>query len=132
MGYFAERHKFRSLPIPEQLSILEQQSNESNAMIGEIYLASRFLEVTAQAQNERILADLLENAALVKAYGMMGMGDTEFRWIFSTRNLLIGISGVSHRSGPILVGGNYKVYRMDHGQTNTVDLDQVAQVLFAC
>ena len=126
----AERIKFRGLPIHEQLSIIEERSNESNAIIGEIYLSSIFLELTERKQNETILIDLLENASLVKSYGIAGMGDVEWRWIFSTRNLLIGISGMSHRGGPILVGGNYKVYRLDKEQNNTIDIDEIAPALF--
>ena len=126
----AERQKFRALPIHEQLSIIEEQSNESNAIIGEIYLSSIFLELTDRNQNEIILVDLLGTASIVKAYGIMGMGDVEWRWIFSTRNLLIGISGMSHRGGPILVSGNYKVYRLDKEQKNTIEIDKIAPALF--
>ena len=126
----AERIKFRGLPIHEQLSIIEERSNESNAIIGEIYLSSIFLELTDRKKNEIILIDLLENASLVKSYGIQGMGDVEFRWIFSTRNLLIGISGMSHRGGPILVSGNYKVYRLDKEQKNNIDIDKIALALF--
>ena len=132
MDKYAERNYFRSLPISEQLSIIEEQSNESNAIIGEIYLSSIFLELTDRKQNEIILVDLLGTASLVKAYGIMGMGDVEYRWIFSTRNLLIGISGMSHRGGPVLVGGNYKVYRLDKEQKNTIDIDKIARALFGC
>ena len=45
-------------------------------------------------------------------------------------NLLIGISGMSHRGGPILVSGNYKVYRLDKEQNNTIDIDEIALALF--
>ena len=128
----AERIKFRGLPIHEQLSIIEERSNESNAIIGEIYLSSIFLELTDRKKNEIILIDLLENASLVKSYGIQGMGDVEFRWIFSTRNLLIGICGTSYRGGPLLVGGNYKVYRLDKEQKNTIDIDKIARALFGC
>ena len=128
----AERIKFRGLPIHEQLSIIEERSNESNAIIGEIYLSSIFLELTDRNQNEIILVDLLGTASIVKAYGIMGMGDVEYRWIFSTRNLLIGICGTSYRGGPLLVGGNYKVYRLDKEQKNTIDIDKIAPALFGC
>ena len=131
MDKYAERNYFRSLPIPEQLRIIEEQSNESNAIIGEIYLSSIFLELTDRNQNEIILVDLLGTASIVKAYGIMGMGDVEYRWIFSTRNLLIGICGTSYRGGPLLVGGNYKVYRLDKEQKNTIDIDKIAPALFS-
>lgn len=89
-----------------------------------------FLERTERKQNETTLRDLLENASLVKSYGIAGMGDVEFRWIFSTRNLLIGICGTAYRGGPLLVGGNYKVYRLDKEQKNTIDIDEISLALF--
>ena len=130
MDKYAERAKFRRLPICEQLSIIEDQSNESNTIIGEIYFKSIFLESNDRKGNNKILADLLGNASLVKDYGIMGMGDVEFRWIFSTRNLLIGISGTSFRGGPLLVGGSYKVYRLDEKQQNAVDMEKFDFALF--
>ena len=130
MDKYVERKKFRSLPIHEQLSIIEERSNESNAIIGEIYLSSLFLELTDRKKNENILADLLGNASLVKDDGIMGMGDVEFRWIFSIRNLFIGICGTSYRGGPLLVSGGYKVYRSDGEPKNAIDIDKIAHVLF--
>ena len=47
-------------------------------------------------------------------------------------NLLIGICGTSYRGGPLLVGGNYKVYRLDKEQKNTIDIDKIAPALFGC
>ena len=37
---------------------------------------------------------------------------------------------MSHRGGPILVGGNYKVYRLDKEQKNNIDIDKIALALF--
>ena len=130
MDMYAERNKFRSLPIHEQLSIIEEQSNESNAIIGEIYFSSIFLELNDRKRNSKILADLLGNASLVEDYGIMGMGDVEFRWIFTIRNLFIGICGTAYRGGPLLVGGSYKVYRLDEEQKNAIDIDKITFALF--
>ena len=126
----AEKKHFRSLPIHEQLSIIENQSNESNTIIGEIYFSSLFLESNDRKGNNKILADLLENASLIKDYGIMGMGDVEFRWVFSIRNLFIGICGISYRGGPLLVGGSYKVYRLDEKQKNAIDIEKITFALF--
>jgi len=130
MNEYTERMKRRSLPLHEQLNILEEESNESNAIIGEIYFPNIWLELAHREQNEEILTGLLGNASLIKDYGIMGMGDVEFRWIFSIRNLLIGIWGMSHYGGSLLVGGDYKVYRLDEEQKNTIDIDKIIRALF--
>lgn len=127
---YAERKKLGSLSIHEQLRIVEEQSNESNTIIGEICLSSMSLNLTDREQNKRILADLFGNASLVKDYGILGMGDVEYRWIFSIRNLLIGICGISYYGGPLSIGGNYKVFRLDNEQNNTVDIDKIEPALF--
>jgi len=127
---YAERKKLSSLSIHEQLSIIEEQSNKSNTIIGEICLSSMFLNLNDREQNKRILADLFGNASLVKDYGILGMGDVEYRWIFSIRNLLIGICGTSYYGGPLSIGGNYKVFRLDNEQNNTVDIDKIEPALF--
>ena len=129
MNYYEERAKFRKLPICEQLSIIEERSKESNTIIGNIYIPSVFLEPSDRKKNS-VLADVLGNATLLKDYAVMGMGDVEFRWIFSIRNLLIGIYGTSFYGGPILIGGDYKVYRMDEVQKNTIDIDKIGMELF--
>ena len=129
MNYYEERAKFRKLPICEQLSIIEERSKESNTIIGNIYIPSFFLE-SSNRENDSILADVLGNATLLKTYGVMGMGDIECRWIFSIRNLLIGICGTSFYRGPILIGGDYKVYRVDEAQKNTIDIDKIDIELF--
>ena len=127
---YAERKKLSSLSIHEQLRIIEEQSNESNTIIGEICLSSMSLNLTDREQNKRILADLFGNASFVKDYGILGMGDVEYRWIFSIRNLLIGIFGISYYGGPLSIGGNYKVFRLDNEQNNTVDIDKIEPALF--
>ena len=130
MNKHAERKKLSSLSIHEQLSIIEEQSNENNTIIGEICLSSISLNLTDREQNKRILADLFGNASLVKDYGIMGMGDVEYRWIFSIRNLLIGIFGISYYGGPLSIGGNYKVYRLNNEQNNMVDIEKIEPALF--
>ena len=76
-------------------------------------------------------SNLFEKATILNDYGSMGMGDVEYRWILAVRNLLIGVFGISNHGGPLLVGGNYKVYRFDKTQKTTdLDIEKIEPLLF--
>ena len=125
-----EKARFKELSIEEQLDELENKSNKTNDIIGEIYIKSLMLEDSSKEKNTEILSALLNNAECIKFRGYMGMGDCEFRWLFEKNNLLIALSGISYRGGPILVGGNYKVYRFDDGELSERDYETLEQKLY--
>ena len=129
--YLEQREKFRNLTLDEQIDFLEKSTDKNDIVIGEIYINRIFLELKDREQNKRTLSNLFEKATIVKDYGSMGMGDVEYRWILAVRNLLIGVFGISNYGGPLLVGGNYKVYRFDKTQKTTdLDIEKIEPLLF--
>ncbi len=131
-AYWEQREKFRNLTLKEQLKSLEESTGENNLIIGQIYIKEkRFLKLTDREQNKTALAALFEKAEIVKDYGSMGMGDVEYRWIIAVRNLLIGVFGIAHYGGPLLVGGNYNVYRFDQTlQISDLNIADIERLLF--
>ena len=126
-----EQKNFRKLTIKEQLDKLKKRTSKCNCIIGKIYLKEKYLDLNDREQNIKELSDLLNNALFVKDYGIMGQGDVEYRWIFSKNNLLIGISGTSFSGGPILVAGDYKVYRSYQQRAeNALKTANVEELLF--
>ena len=123
-----QQERFRQLTIKEQLTELKNKTDKSDCIIGEIYLQEQFFELNNRQENKNILSELLGAMKCVKDYGVMGMGDVEYRWLFEKDNLLIGICGLSNRGGPILVAGNYKVYRFS--KENATNIDDVEKLLF--
>ena len=123
-----QQERFRQLTIKEQLAELENKTDKSDCIIGEIHLQKQFFELNNRQENKNILSGLLGTMKCVKDYGVMGMGDVEYRWLFEKDNLLVGICGLSYRGGSILVGGNYKVYRFS--KKSTANIDDVEKLLF--
>lgn len=131
-AYLEQREKFRNLTLKEQLKSLEESTGENNLIIGQIYIKEKlFLELTDREQNKTALAELFEKAEIVKDYGFMGMGDVEYRWIIAVRNLLIGVFGIAHYGGSLLVSGNYNVYRFDQTlQISDLNIADIERLLF--
>ena len=129
--HFKEIYRFRDLTIEEQICELENKVDKTDTIVGEIYFKENlFLELTDRSQNIEILSNLLCNAKCIKDYGFGGMGDVEFRWLFAKNNLLIGINATSFYGGPLLVAGNYKVYRFNSQQELTINYENVENLLF--
>ena len=124
--YAIQKEKIKQMPITEQLKLLQAETQECDAIIGNIYIQN-----PPAVENRHQLKKLFGNALLVEEYGVPGQGDNELHLIFSAGNLLIGVTYFAHWNCPFSMKQECKVYRFSKYQSlKSLNKEKVKKVLF--
>ena len=128
MEHLREQEELKKLPVSQQLKQLAANTEESDAVIGTIYVQN-----PPEFSDRKILNKLLENALLIEECAVMGQGDNELNMLFAVGNLLIGVKYFAYWGSPLSMIRECKVYRFSKEKSlANIDLNEIKEHLFGC